>query len=73
MEAANFAARYYPHGQAFVARKTAQVNRTLAIKALANKLCPASLQRIPVISLASSKAPSVTAGAKKEIYLCKGT
>jgi len=42
VEAANFAARYYPQAQAFVARKTAQVNRTLAIKALANKLCRAS-------------------------------
>jgi transposase len=42
VEAANFAARYYPQAQAFVGRKTAEVNRTLGIKALANKLCRAS-------------------------------
>ena len=42
VEAANYAARYYPAAQAFVSRKTHQVNRALAIKALANKLCRAS-------------------------------
>jgi len=42
VEAAHFAARFYDRAQAFVARKTAQVNRALALKALANKLCRAS-------------------------------
>jgi transposase len=42
VEAANYAARYYGPAQRFVERKTAQVNRALAIKALANKLCRAS-------------------------------
>ena len=42
VEAANYAARYYGSAQRFVERKTAQVNRALAIKALANKLCRAS-------------------------------
>jgi len=42
VEAANYAARSYRQAQAFVQRKTAQVNRALAIKALANKLCRAS-------------------------------
>jgi len=42
VEAANYAARYYGPARAFVARKTAQTNRALAFKALANKLCRAS-------------------------------
>jgi transposase len=42
VEAANYAAHSYQQAQAFVARKTAQTNRALAVKALANKLCRAS-------------------------------
>lgn len=42
VEAANYAARYYGPAQRFVEHKTAQANRALAIKALANKLCRAS-------------------------------
>jgi transposase len=42
VEAANYAALSYRQAQVFVERKTAQVNRALAIKALANKLCRAS-------------------------------
>ncbi|MCI0721729.1 MAG: IS110 family transposase, partial [Acidobacteria bacterium] len=42
VEAANYAAHSYRQAQVFVERKTAQVNRALAIKALANKLCRAS-------------------------------
>ena len=41
MEAATSAARYYQPAARFVERKTAQVNRTLAIKALAHKLARA--------------------------------
>jgi transposase len=41
IEAAHFAAMHYPPAQAFVARKTEQCNRALAIKALANKLARA--------------------------------
>ena len=42
VEAANYAARFYPEAQAFVQRKTARANRTLAIKALGHKLARAS-------------------------------
>ncbi len=42
VEAANYAARYYGPARSFVERKTAQTNRALGIKALANKLCRAS-------------------------------
>lgn len=42
VEAANYAAMYYEPARQFVQRKTAQVNRTLAIKALAHKLAKAS-------------------------------
>ena len=41
VEAATYAARYYRQAARFVERKTAQVNRTLAIKALAHKLARA--------------------------------
>jgi transposase len=41
VEAATYAARYYRQAAGFVERKTAQVNRTLAIKALAHKLARA--------------------------------
>jgi len=41
VEAATYAARYYRQAAGFVACKTAQVNRTLAIKALAHKLARA--------------------------------
>jgi len=41
VEAATYAARYYRQATRFVERKTAQVNRTLAIKALAHKLARA--------------------------------
>jgi transposase len=41
VEAATYAARFYQQASRFVERKTAQVNRTLAIKALAHKLARA--------------------------------
>jgi len=41
VEAATYAARFYGQAARFVERKTAQVNRTLAIKALAHKLARA--------------------------------
>ena len=41
VEAATYAARFYQQAARFVERKTAQVNRTLAIKALAHKLARA--------------------------------
>ena len=41
VEAATYAARFYRQAARFVERKTAQVNRTLAIKALAHKLARA--------------------------------
>jgi transposase len=41
VEAATYAARFYREAARFVERKTAQVNRTLAIKALAHKLARA--------------------------------
>ena len=41
VEAATYAARFYHQAARFVERKTAQVNRTLAIKALAHKLARA--------------------------------
>jgi len=41
VEAATYAARFYQQAACFVERKTAQVNRTLAIKALAHKLARA--------------------------------
>jgi transposase len=41
VEAATYAARYYREAARFVERKTAQVNPTLAIKALAHKLARA--------------------------------
>jgi transposase len=41
VEAATYAARFYRQATRFVERKTAQVNRTLAIKALAHKLARA--------------------------------
>jgi transposase len=42
VEAANYAALSYRQARVFVERKTAQTNRALAVKALANKLCRAS-------------------------------
>jgi transposase len=42
VEAANYAARFYPEARAFVQRKTAKFNHTLAIKALGHKLARAS-------------------------------
>lgn len=42
VEAANFAARFYPEAKRFVQRKTAKKNNTLAIKALGHKLARAS-------------------------------
>lgn len=41
VEAANYATMHYGKAREFVQRKTAQVNRTLAIKALAHKLAKA--------------------------------
>ena len=42
MEAAHFAARYYPEARTFVDRKSAGRRRVLGLKALASKLCRAS-------------------------------
>ena len=42
MEAAHFAARFYPEARAFVDRKSAGHRRVLGLKALASKLCRAS-------------------------------
>jgi transposase len=42
MEAAHFAARYYPEAGTFVDRKSAGRRRVLGLKALASKLCRAS-------------------------------
>jgi len=42
VEAANFAARYYPEIQRFYQRKKAKRNGIVAIKALSNKLARAS-------------------------------
>ena len=42
VEAANYASRFYPQARAFVQRKRAKANYTLAIKALAHKLARAS-------------------------------
>lgn len=42
VEAANYAAMHYERAREFVRRKTAQKNRTVAIKALAHKLTKAS-------------------------------
>jgi hypothetical protein len=41
VEAAHYAARYYRQPQRFVARKTAEKNQALALKALAHKLARA--------------------------------
>jgi transposase len=42
VEAANFAARFYPAAQRFLQRKKAKSNHTLAVKALGHKLARAS-------------------------------
>ncbi len=42
VEAANFAARFYPRAQRFLQRKLAKGNRALAVKALGHKLARAS-------------------------------